>query len=143
MNTIEVSGVEVVIPPWTLPKQMQHNNVIMPLIKDPIVNALACVSDQDADEALFIAAVLDGVMAGLASVDMLKVSEILLEGVSYRTEQGGLMLATLEKLSERGLDIADVLIICVNVIKVNYGALLKKDFSGSLQNLLMESPVES
>ena len=138
-TTITISDKEVLIPIWNLEKQLQNQNIVMPLLKEPVVNAMAFASAGDnVDEAMFIATVIDGVMEALASVDMLKLVNILMDGVGFRNSKGVMVSANISSLDEAGFDQADVLNICVNIIKENYGSLLKKGLTDSLQTIMGE-----
>lgn len=141
---IEIGGKEFKITTWRMTKQLQNQHVVMPLFKEPMVNAMALISDEGVDESIFIAAVIDGVMQGLASVDMLKLAEILLDGVAIRASTGTMQPANIDLLEREGCDLAIIMALCVNVIKQNYGALLKKDLMDSLLGLMeVQDPQES
>lgn len=143
-NNIVIDGRDFTIPTWDMTKQLQNQNVIMPILKEPVVNALAFASEENVNESVFIAAVLDGVMEALATVDMLKLAEILLDGVAIRSAESGRMVpASVKVLEAEGMDISTVLTLCIHVIKDNYGALLKKGFSGSLVALMGDNQPKS
>lgn len=134
-NDLNIGDKEFKLTTWTMTKQLQNQHVVMPLFKEPLVNAMALMSDEDIDESIFMAAVIDGVMQSLASVDMLKLAEILIDGVAIRASSGTMQPANIELLEKEGCDLSTVMVLCVNVIKQNYGALLKKDLADSLLGL--------
>lgn len=141
---VTIDGKEFKITTWGMAKQLENQHVVMPLLKEPLVNAMAFATESDASETMFVAAIMDGVMEALASVDMLKLSTVLLDGVAVRTAKGNLVPTSIEVLEQEGCDISTVLVLCINVIKENYGALLKKGLADSLLGLTNGfSPQES
>lgn len=145
IRTVELEGREFHIPTWNLVKQLQNQNVVMPLIKEPLVNAMSLTTESDISEGIFIAAIMDGVIEALATVDMLKLSQILLEDVGVKSAETGTVVqigGDVKLLEKEGIELSAVLSLCVHVIKENYGSLLKKDFSGLLGTLLGSDPQE-
>ena len=134
-TNMTIEGIDFTIPKWPMSKQIQHNHVVMPLLRGSIVNALSMLNE-GMDEALFIAAVADGVLESLSSIDLFKVSEILLDGIGFRNSKGVMATATIDALDNEGHEISVILSLIVNVIKINYGSLLKKDFSESVMGIL-------
>lgn len=145
MNIIdfEFGGKEFKIPLWDMRKQLQNENIIMPLIKEPLMTAAAMATSSEMGEELFMAGLVEGLLEALSGIDMLKLVELLLEGINVRSTKGGLINATIENLQEEGCDLATVHVLCVKVIQENYKPLLKKDLMGSLTNLLDQSLIEN
>jgi len=134
-HDFEISGVDFKLAEWGMMKQLQNENVVMPLLKEPMVNATALADGLD--ESGFLAAVIDGILGALAEIDMLKLVTILLEGSAFRTEGGGFKDATIENLEQDGrISLGDVHILATKIIQINYHALIKKDLAGLLQNLM-------
>lgn len=115
---------------WDGRKLLREQNIILPVIKEPFINALA-TSDAD-EEEMQVLAIIDGIMEALSNVDMEKLAERLVEGSHYRPKNGAsLKAATLDVLFEQGVELAGIYQMCIEVIKLNYGTLLKKDLLAS------------
>lgn len=134
-HDFEVSGVEYKLVEWGMRKQLQNENVVIPLLKEPMVSATALA--ESLDESGFLAAVIDGMLGALAEIDMLKLMEILLEGSAYRTDGGGFTDITIDKLDkDERVSLGDVHILATKIIQINYHALIKKDLAGLVQTLM-------
>lgn len=133
-KTIKVEDKEFHLIKWDLRKTMRNNNIVMPLIKDPVVNAIA-MSDSD-NEDVVVLSIIEGVITSLEGIDLEKLAERLLEGIYFTNENGIKKEANLDILAAAGCTMADVLVLCVNVIQLNYGDLLKKDLLASLTTTL-------
>lgn len=124
------STLELTLYSWNLRRQLREQNVIIPLIKEPFVNALSVANSFEED--MQVLAIVEGVMSALAGIDLEKLSERLIEGVYYRPKNGASKKpATLDALEGEGVDLAGILQFCTAVIKQNYGTLLKKDLMAS------------
>jgi hypothetical protein len=131
-KVVTINGKEVHIYKWNLRKIMHNQSIIIPLVKEPLVNAIA-MSDSGEPDVVMLS-VLEGVLTSLEGIDFEKVADKLLEGVHFR-HPVQLTPATIEKLEEAGLGLSDVIAICVAVIKLNYGDFLKKDLLASLMEI--------
>lgn len=132
------TGVEVVvndrkikIPTWTMRQQIANTSFVMPIVSEPMINAMA-VADEDS-ETLYVAAVIKGVTTALAQSDLNMVIPKLLDGVVYYNENGVPKMASLDTLEKEGFGFHHVLKICVEVIRHNVGPLLQ----GGLQDLMI------
>lgn len=132
-KVVTINGKEVHIYKWNLRKIMHNQSIIIPLVKEPLVNAIAMSETGEPDVVML--SVLEGVLTSLEGVDFEKVAEKLLEGVLFRdVPKFGAQLqpGTIENLETSGMGLGDVIAICVAVIKLNYGDFLKKDLLASL-----------
>lgn len=135
---ITVNGIEVHLYKWKLRKIMHNQNIIIPLVKDPLINGMAFADAGDEDT--LILSVIEGVLTSLEGLDFEKLAEKLLDGVHYRdiSKSAQLQLATIEKLEESGFGLSDIIAISVAVIKFNYGDFLKKDLLDSLMKIISD-----
>jgi hypothetical protein len=130
---------EVTLNSWDLRRQLRENNIVIPLIKEPFVNALAVSGSFE--EGMQVIAMIEGVMGALAGIDLEKLADRLIDGVWYRPKNGASKKpATLDILAEQGVGLTGVLQLCVEIINQNYGTLLKKDL---LAFFLPAAPIES
>lgn len=124
------SSLEVTLYSWDLRRQLREQNVIIPLIKEPFVNAMAIANSFD--EEMQVLSIIEGVLSALAGIDLEKLSDRLVEGVYFRPKNGASKKpATIDALANEGVDLAGILQLCTAVIKQNYGTLLKKDLMAS------------
>jgi hypothetical protein len=133
-ETTLIAGRQFTFPKWSMRKQLQHQNVILPLIKDPMVNAVAVVSDGDEeqDQGMFMAAMLSGVIDSLTKADMGVLEKACLGDVTFVNQNGIPKMATVEELEKDGLDISAFYEIVLHVIKTNYSPF----FKGGLQRMM-------
>ena len=137
-KTITIHEIPVTLYKWNLRKVMHNQNIIVPLIKDPLINGMAFA--ESGDEDTLILSVIEGVLTSLEGLDFEKLAEKLLDGVYYRdiSKSAQLQPVTIEKLEESGFGLSDVMAICVAVIKFNYGDFLKKDLLDSLMKIISD-----
>jgi hypothetical protein len=128
---IIVEDRKVMIPTWNMRTQINNTSFVMPLVSEPMINAMA-VADEDS-ESLYVAAVIKGVTSALAQSDLNTVIPKLLDGVVYYNENGVPKMASLEALEKEGFKYHHILKICVEVIRHNVGPLLQ----GGLQDLMI------
>ena len=74
---------------------------------------------------------------------MLRVAELLLEGIYFIGDKGTPVRASIDNLEAADVNLGIVHILCGKVIQENYGELLKKDLMGSLTGLLGNSLAEN
>lgn len=131
-KVVTINEIPVHIYKWNLRKIMHNQSIIIPLVKDPLVNAIAM--SESGDQEVIMLSVLEGILTSLEGIDFEKVAEKLIEGVHFRDikKTAQLQAATIEKLEESGFGLSEVITICVAVIKLNYGDFLKKDLLASL-----------
>lgn len=131
---ITVNNMPVHLYKWNLRKIMHNQNIIIPLVKEPLVNAIA-MADSNQDDVIL--SVLEGVLSSLEGIDFEKLADKLIEGAQFRdvSKTAQLQPVTIEKLEESGFGLGDIIAICVAVIKFNYGDFLKKDLLASLMEI--------
>lgn len=127
---ITIGEVEFKLQKWDLRKQLKNNNVVMPLIKEPFINAVA-LSESGNEDAVMLS-ILEGIISALEVIDLERVADILLDGTTFKKKGSVGKIGNLDNFAENGLGMAEVLGICANVIIYNYGDLLKKDLLASL-----------
>lgn len=137
---LNIEGKEVVIkdtkffiPEWNMRKQMANSKFVIPLVIEPMSNAVAVAGDDD--ENLYGAALIRGVGNAIAESDLDTVIPKLLDGVTYITANGVPEMATLDKLEKHGLNFYDLLKVCLEVLKVNVGPLFNGDFQEMMGSL--------
>jgi hypothetical protein len=134
------TSLEVTLISWGLRRQLRENNVVIPLIKEPFINAMAVAGSFEED--MQILAIIEGIMGALAGIDLEKLAERLMDGdVWYRPKNGASKkAASLDLLEKEGVGIAGILKLCTDIITHNYGTLLKKDL---LASFLPTAPTEA
>lgn len=131
VEIVEIDGFEFKIPKWNMRKQLENQNSILPLIKDPMVNAVAMMGEEE-DQSLFLAAMVKGVFESIQKADINNLEKVCLQGVIFRRKSGVADMVTVDKLEQEGLDISTFWQIILNVVKVNY----RPFFNGGLQKIM-------
>jgi hypothetical protein len=130
---VVVKDTKFFIPEWNMRKQMANAKFVIPLVIDPMSNAVAVSGDDD--ENLYGAALIRGVGSAIAESDLEVVIPKLLDGVTYISDKGVPDMATLDKLEKAGFNFFDLMKICLEVLKVNVGPLFNGDFQGMMGSL--------
>lgn len=138
---VTISEREFKLVKWNMLKQLENQKHILPLISAPITNALVAAPTKDGDgeiseeeQAVYMAAILKGVMDALQGCDILVVARVLLEGVTFTNSKGIPKMADFKELEADGLDVSDLYAIMCAVIKLNYSPFIK----GGLQKLMTQ-----
>ena len=134
-TTVKIKDIDFVIYKWNLRTIMRNQNIVVPLVRDPIINALSMASSEDEDTVIL--SVVDGVLSSLAGIDMEKLAERLIQGgetssVYYRNDKGVQETVSIDTLEKLGFGLTEVISLCMAIIKYNYGDALKKDLLASL-----------
>lgn len=130
----KVGDIEFSIPEWKLTQALQNEKHFLPLIEGPLINGAAF--DLGEDEGMALAALISGVVEGLKEVDLIAICELALKDVGVKFGGAGKQLATLELLEAQGVDLATIHMLIAAIVKINYGAVLKKDLGDSLEILM-------
>lgn len=137
---LNIEGKEVVIkdtkffiPEWNMRKQMANSKFVIPLVVEPMSNAIAVSGDDD--ENLYGAALIRGIGNAIAESDLDQVVPKLLDGVTYITQAGVPDIASIDKLEKAGFNFYDLLKVCLEVLKVNVGPLFNGDFQDMMGSL--------
>lgn len=128
---ITVNDRQLTIPTWNMRTQIANTSFVMPLVSEPMVNAMA-VADEDS-ESMYVAAVIKGVTTALAQSNLEVIIPKLLDGVVYYNENGVPKMASMDALEKAGFQYHHLLKICMEVIRHNVGPLLQ----GGLQDLMI------
>lgn len=135
MNGVEkvIKDTKFFIPEWDMRTQMRNSKFVLPLVSEPMANALA-VSNEN-DEGLYTAAIIKGITHAIAECNLEEIVPKLIDGVIYLNENGVPKQVSLKLLEDEiKLNFFEVIRLCVEIIKVNVGPL----FDGGLQDLMME-----
>jgi len=135
MNGVEkvVKDTKFFIPEWDMRTQMRNSKFVLPLVSEPMANAIA-VSDEN-DKGMYAAAIIKGITHAIAECDLEEIVPKLIDGVIYLNENGVPKQVTLKILEdELKMNFFDVIRLCVEIIKVNVDPL----FDGGLQALMTE-----
>lgn len=141
---VTINGTEYKLIKWSMTRVLKYHNKIIPILKDPIVNmtAISHLGPREGEElqednaSTMMAACADGLMVAMANVDMEEIFLIVSEGCGFKNKTGIMVPVTLAALEADGKDISDIWQFTIEVIKHNYGALLKNALTGSLNSLL-------
>lgn len=139
-DLVSVGKFKLKLVKWDMRKQLAYQNLFLPLISGPIVSGLAYKND---DEEKVLAAIISGLLDAIADSDMIRIAEICLDGVGFKTDTTPMKLASIEALDSAGAELSDIYTIVALVIKKNMGSLLKKDLLNSLMTTIGMSAGES
>ena len=106
-KSITINNTEFTLRKWDLRTILKNNSVVMPLIKEPLINAVA-ISDSG-DEEAFMLSILEGVITALSDINLEKVAEILIQGSSFRNEKGVSIVTSLDTMEKYKLGMAEVI----------------------------------
>lgn len=128
-----VKDTKFFIPEWNMRKQMANSKFVLPLVIEPMSNAIAVSGDDD--ESLYGAALVRGIGNAIAESDLDTVIPKLLDGVTYITDKGVPAMASIDKLEGEGFNFFDLMKVCLEVLKVNVGPLFNGDFQEMMGGL--------
>lgn len=129
-KTVSINGFTFILSKWNLPRVMQEQGKIMNLLSKPF-SMLAAVGGET-DESVAFAALTEAFMKTLAEQDMATFVPQMVKGINMLNENGVEVEASVQRMSEMGVEYDTVIVLLLEIVKYNFGSFLKNDFVGQI-----------
>lgn len=131
-HDLEINNFKISIPKWGIGMVLDNQNIVSSLVAEP-AGALMSADGEEANLAL--AAAIELGIRSIGSSNLRVIIPKLLFGVEILNDNKIYEGLTLENSDRLGVEIDTLLLVCVAIIKYNYGGLLKNDL-GAIQEIL-------